>query len=186
MAIDTSRLDECADYANVYKTQLQQLYSLLDNGEKETALEYAVALIHYVLSGNDNLTTDNFLASTMLQAYGETIKRQTARRAKNMAVQELRNKAVELRRELLTQDEIGARLNKTQPYISRLLNEAIRDERCGFTAQEDLEINEAITSRNDISNITNNNNKTNTNNDSSYQRLIDEEADSYEYEQPQF
>ena len=186
MAIDTSRLDECADYANVYKTQLQQLYSLLDNGEKETALEYAVALIHYVLSGNDNLTTDNFLASTMLQAYSKTIERQAAKRAKNMAVQELRNKAVELRRELLTQDEIGVRLNRTQPCISRLLNEAIRDKNCDFTAEEDSEINQAITNRDGISYISNNKNKTNTNNDNSYQRLIDEEADSYEYEQPQF
>ena len=121
--LDTSRLDECTDYTNIYKNQLEVAYDYWNDGEKEKAGEYLLAMTHYMLSGNDDFITDDKEIRRLMLQMRFSVEKTNKKRKESAKWTETAEQIAEMYKDGMTQQQIGDELELSQSRISKYLDE---------------------------------------------------------------
>lgn len=136
--LDTSRLDECTDYTNIYKNQLEVAYDYWDSGQKEKAGEYLLAMTHYMLSGNDDFITDDKEIRRLMLQMRFSVEKTNRKRKESTKWLETAEQVAEMHKDGMTQQQIGDELELSQSRISKYLDE-IRKRRPELLESEEDE-----------------------------------------------
>lgn len=121
--LDTSRIDECSNYSNMYRTHLEVGYMLWNEGQKELAGEYMLAMLHYILSGDDDFTTDNPTIRLLLTQSRYSVEKTSKQRQISEKWTETAQIVADMHNQGATQQEIANKLGLTQSRISKYLDE---------------------------------------------------------------